>query len=262
MATCVAWGRFVIVVDDRGGNLGTEGARRRLNDLRDRGVDAELGRLEFGDYGFAGNGPDGDTVMVGVELKRTQDLLLSLRGKRLIGHQLPGMNGMYDFPWLLTEGIWREGSDGNFEHYQGTWTTASLGTRALKMRDVESWILSSITPFPKTKYWHTSTAKDTALFVTTLHRWWTEKEYDEHRSSQVIYLPAPERAMFTEPTGFVRMLVAGVEGLGWAKAHAIEHALGACPGKFTTLRGMSARDLQQIDGIGPVLAQRLISVLE
>jgi ERCC4-type nuclease len=249
----------MITVDNRGGSLGLEGARRRLNDLRSCGADAELGRLDFGDYGFAGNGPDGTTVMVGIELKRTQDLLLSLRGKRLVGHQLPGLNGMYDFPWLVTEGIWRSGADGAFEHYQGTWQGAAISGRPLSMSTLQAWVLSAITPYPKVKYWHTGRAAETAGFVSTLHRWWTEKTYEEHRTSQCVYLPPPQLAMMSEPSDFLKMLVAGIDGLGWAKGRSVEDAVA---GKFGRLRGMSVKELQKIEGVGAVLAARIQKVLE
>jgi ERCC4-type nuclease len=249
----------MITVDNRGGSLGLDGAKRRLNDLRSCGADAELGRLDFGDYGFAGNGPDGTTVMVGVELKRTQDLLLSLRGKRLVGHQLPGLNGMYDFPWLVTEGIWRSGAGGAFEHYQGTWQGATIGTRPLSMSTIQAWILSAITPYPKVKYWHTGRAAETAGFISTLHRWWTEKAYEDHRTSQCVYIPPPALAQMSEPSDFLRMLVAGVEGLGWTKGREIETAVG---GKFGRLRGMTAKELQTIEGVGPVLANRILETLQ
>jgi ERCC4-type nuclease len=248
----------MIVVDDRGGSLGIAGAQRRLNDLRGYGSEAELGRLDFGDYGFAGNGPDGSTVMVGVELKRTQDLLLSLRGKRLVGHQLPGLNGMYDFPWLLTEGIWRSGPDDNFEYYQGTWQTASLGNRPMKMSTLQAWVLSAITPYPKVKYWHTARAAETAGFVSTLHRWWNEKKWEEHSGNLAVYIPAPPLAMMSEPSTFCKMLVSGVEGLGWSKCRAVEEAVS---GKIGRLRGMSAKELQEIEGVGPTLAQRIQEAL-
>lgn len=248
----------LIVVDDRGGSLGIEGAKRRLNDLRGYGADAELGRLDFGDYGFAGNGPNGSTVMVGVELKRTQDLLLSLRGKRLVGHQLPGLNQMYDFPWLLTEGIWRSGPDEDFQYYQGTWQTATIGNRAMKMSTLQAWVLSAITPYPKVKYWHTARAAETAGFVSTLHRWWTEKTFEEHRASQAIYLAPPPLAQMSDPSNFLKMLVAGIEGLGWTKAREVETAVG---GKIGRLRGLSAKELQEIEGIGPTLAERIQEAL-
>jgi len=166
---------------------------------------------------------------------------------------------MYDFPWLVTEGIWRSGPDGVFEHYQGTWQQATLGSRPLSMSTIQAWVLSAITPYPKVKYWHTGRATETAGFVSTLHRWWTEKQYEEHRTSQCVYLPPPSLAMMSEPSDFLRMLVAGVEGLGWTKSRAIETATG---GKLGKLRSLTAKELQQIEGVGPVLAERIQKALE
>lgn len=247
----------MVIVDDRGGSLGLEGAKKRLNHLRSRGVDADLGRLDFGDYGIAGNGPDGSTVMVGVELKTTRDIINSLRSNRLMGHQVPGMVEMYGTRiWLLTEGIWREGQSGDFEAYLGSWQTFSAGSRHIQMQDIESWILSTITAGGMT-YWHCPLQTDTARFIRNLNHWWCDKTYAEHRSHEVIYRQPPDRAMFTTPSDFV-VMVSGIPKVGWTRALAIEKA---ADGDFDALMAWDAKALQQVEGVGKGIADVILRTL-
>ena len=252
----------MVTVDERGGSGGLEAAKRRLSALRSRGVDADLGHLDYGDYAFAGNGPDGTTVLIGIELKTTRDIINSLRSNRLMGHQVPGMvgadgnPGMYDRSWLLTEGIWREGRGGDFECYLGSWQTFSAGSRTMQMQDIESWILSTVTAGGMS-YWHCPLQTDTARFIRNLHRWWVEKTYEEHRAAQVIYRQPPDRALFTTPSDFV-VMIAAIPKVGWTRAQAIESAV---EGDFDTLMGMDAKTLCKIEGIGKVIAEGILRTL-
>lgn len=247
----------MVIVDRRGGSSGEEGAKKRLSALRNRGVDADLGTLEFGDYAIAGNGPGGSTVMVGVELKTTRDIINSLRSGRLHGHQVPGMIQMYEGrAWLVTEGIWREGRGGDFEVYLGSWQTFSAGSRTIQMKDIESWILSTVT-FGGLMYWHCPLQTDTARFVGRLDHLWCDKTYDQHKTYDVIYRKPPDRMSFTEPSDFVKM-VSVPEKVGWEKAHAIEKFFD---GDWDALQAATPKRLEEIPGIGKTLAQTIYKTL-
>lgn len=245
----------MVIVDRRGGSSGEEGAKNRLKALRLRGVDADLDFLEFGDYAIAGNGPNDTTVMVGVELKTTRDIINSLRSGRLKGHQVPGLVEMYEGrAWLATEGIWREGRGGDFEVYQGSWQTYSAGSRTIQMRDIETWILSTVT-FGGLMYWHSPLQSDTARFIADLDHLWCDKDYDHHRKSyNVIYSQPPDRVTFSEPSDFVKMITAPTNKIGWEKAHAIETHF---EGDWDRLHAATAKDLQTIPGIGKTLATNI-----
>jgi ERCC4-type nuclease len=247
----------VVIVDERGGSAGIEGAKRRLAALRNRGCDADLGHLDFGDYAIAGNGPDGETVMIGVELKTTKDILNSLRSNRLVGHQVPGMVQMYEGrAWLLTEGIWRESKCGDWEVYLGSWQTFSAGNRTIKMTDIESWILSTVT-FGGLMYWHAALPADTARFIRDLDHLWCDKQYDEHKTYDVVYRKPPDRVSFTEPSDFVKM-VSCIDKVGYEKARALEGHFG---GDFDALMSATAKDLQSVDGIGKTIAENVLRTL-
>lgn len=252
----------MVLVDERGGSAGIEGAKRRLSALRARGVEAELTHLDYGDYAFAGNGPNGSSPLIGIELKTTRDILNSLRSNRLIGHQVPGMvgadgkPGMYDRSWLVTEGIWREGANGAFEAYMGSWQTFSAGSKTLQMQDIESWILSTVQAGGMS-YWHAPLGADTARFIRNLHHWWCDKQYEEHRSHEVIYRPPPDRAMFSTPSAFV-VMVSAIPKVGWTRAKDIETAVD---GNFERLMALSVKELQSIKGVGKGIAEIIYSTL-
>lgn len=251
-------------LDDRVGSRDMQGALER------QGLDVVMTRLESCDIAFVGRGIDDEPITIGIELKRVKgsdgakaDLITSLRSGRLAGHQLGGMQA-FDRAWLITEGLWRGNDEGVLEIYErGGWEPVRSGKSTLLMRDVESQLLS-ITTRGGLHYWHCATSRDTVRFVTTLYRWWTSKSLDEHRSHQAIYLPPPDRALFIEPSAFVKMIYAGVPGLGYEKALAIEAFIGATledGEKWERLNAISEKALTAVDGIGKVIAGRIYHTL-
>jgi len=222
----------------------------------------DLTRLESCDAAFVGRGIADEPITVGIELKRVHgsnaaktDLLTSLRSGRLAGHQLGGMQA-YDRAWLITEGLWRANDEGVVEIYErGSWTPIKSGRSSLLMRDIEAQLLT-ITTRGGINYWHCPTPRDTVRFIATLYRWWTEKSLDEHRSHQAIYLPPPDRAVFIEPSPFLKM-VSCVPGVGYDKALAIEQHFGS----FSAFYTASPQDLCAVPGIGTTLADRIYHTL-
>ncbi len=235
----------MITVDER------IGSKDLLAPIRAHGVDAELGHLDFGDFAFVGRGLNDTDLLMGLELKETRDLVSSLQSSRFAGHQLCGLQKMYDRAWLVTEGIWREGNGGVLEVLTGSWRKLSNTGRFVMYRDIESWLLTQ-TIRGGLSHWHCNTRKDTVRFIVNLYRWWTLKAFSEHRSHQVIYQPPPDRAMLTEPTTFLRML-ACIDKVGYDKAIAISQIYGS----VGEIRDSSARELQLIPGIGPIVAANI-----
>jgi ERCC4-type nuclease len=245
----------VLLVDDRIGSKDLRGAFER------QGLSVDLQRLDACDFAFVGRGIDNEPITIGIELKRLRadddgrtDLLQSLRSGRLAGHQLGGMQE-YDRAWLVTEGIWRANDQGVAEIWnRGGWTALAPG---LLMGDIEAEILSVVT-CGGLSYWHCPRSADTVRFVTRLYRWWTDKALNEHRSHQKIYIPPPDRALFVEPSPVTVMLFAGVKGLGYGKAAAVDEHFG---GSFKRIVDASLPELRQVPGIGATLASRIHTVL-
>jgi hypothetical protein len=250
----------MLLVDDR------IGSNDLVTPLQRLGIPAELARLEFGDLAFMGVGRDDVDIQVGIELKETKDLISSMRSERFSGHQLPGLQRTYDRVWLIVEGIWRAGDEGVLEIMAGGWRPVSLGKNRVMASDVEQWLLTQII-CGGINFWHASTRRDTLRFVAGLYHWWTNG-IESHKSHQVIYQPPPDRVALVEPSNFVKGLTGLVDDLGWVRAHAIEGFLTDTFGPdvqgsrhIAVLSSISAKDLQQIDGIGKKLSERIVSAL-
>jgi ERCC4-type nuclease len=95
-----------ILVDYRKGGGKTDAPQIIVDHLAKLGVKAEKADLQFGDFAFEGNGPDG-TISIGVERKTLHDLLNCIDDARYAGHQRVGMKQMYTISYLLVEGHWR-----------------------------------------------------------------------------------------------------------------------------------------------------------
>lgn len=171
----------------------------------------------------------------------------------------------YDRAWLITEGLWRANDEGVLEVWErGGWTALRSGKSALRMSDIESELLTIITR-GGLHYWHCSTPRDTVRFIATLYHWWTAKSLGEHRSHEAIYVPPPDRAVFIEPSAFTKMIYAGVKGLGYDKALAVETYFGGADvadgTKFERLQTATQKELSSIAGIGTTLAERIYHTL-
>lgn len=226
------------------------------------GVPVDLTRLDSCDVAFVGRGIEDEPITIGIELKRLKttdgtraDLLSSLRTGRLAGHQLGGMQA-YDRAWLVTEGLWRGNDSGELEIFtHGQWAPVRSGKSHVMVSDVEQQLLSIIIR-GGLWYWHCPTQRDTVRFIASLYKWWTAKSLDEHRSHQAIYLPPPDRAVFIEPSTFLKM-ASCLPGIGYDKALAIEAQFGCFERLFTA----SIKELKQVDGIGTLLATRIYNTL-
>lgn len=239
----------MLIVDER------VGSKDLLIALQNLGVPAELGHLYSGDVSFIGRGINDAPVYIGLELKRTTDLIGSLRSRRFQGFQLERLVNTYDRAWLISEGMWREGDGGILEVYQAGWRPALAGPRGVMASDLESWILSQ-TIRGGLGYRHCSHRVDTIRFIGVLYHWWVDRALDEHRGHQAIYTPSPDQASFVAPS-LLRKIAAQLDGIGWEKSTAIET-------HFKTVVEMveaSESDWLEIPGIGKTLARRCVQSL-
>lgn len=133
---------------------------------------AEVVELEFADFAFDGRGPNGK-VRVGIERKQIQDLVDSIKTGRLWGHQIPGMINLYDFNYLVIEGVFKAQPDYIMVPIGRRWIRMAVGTKVLDpyLADVETLAGFMIR--------HTQGKKQTAQLVFHLYKWW-QKEFEEH----------------------------------------------------------------------------------
>lgn len=148
------------------------------------GVTPKKTKLEFGDFCFEGNGPEG-RVAIGVERKRIEDLIDSMTSKRLSGHQLRGISDLYDYGYLIVEGIYRPGPNGEILISNGgtQWTTRQTPYRA-----VDNY-LTTLELRAGMMVRRTGRPDETVFVVVDLYRYWNDKLWAEHKSHDEIYAP-------------------------------------------------------------------------
>jgi ERCC4-type nuclease len=229
----------MILVDNR------VGSKDLMVPLTRAGLPAHLSHLEYADVAFVGRGEGGKDVAVGIELKRFQDLISSLRTGRLQGHQLPGLRGAYDYIWLIVEGEWRQGKMGQLLHgrrkVHGQMTGGELEKQLLTLE-----MLGGV------HVRHVNHRRDTVRVIGSLYRWFTDRDLDAHRSHLVIYHATP-----LLPISQFRQTISTLPGVGIKTSLVIER-------KFITLKRAVNASLDEwcsIDGIGPKTALHIREVL-
>jgi ERCC4-type nuclease len=132
----------------------------------------EIVELEFADFAFTGNGPDGP-VRVGIERKQIQDLVDSIKTGRLWGHQIPGMIKLYDYSYLVVEGVFKPQPEYLMVPIGRRWIRLNMGTKVIDpyLADVETLAGFMVR--------QTLGKKQTAQLVLHLFKWWS-KEFSEH----------------------------------------------------------------------------------
>lgn len=209
-----------------------------------RTTPAELRSMEFADFAFIGNGPDGVPWQIGIERKTLTDLVNSMNSGRLAGHQVPGLLSTYNTVYLLVEGlsdydlskntIRCHRSRGNYADYSVVGILNFLNTMS---------VIQGI------HVWHSGSMAESSQWIKCTYRWWTGKEFDQHRS----HLQQHQSGVFNTKHSLLRCWAAELPGVGWKRSGVIEQHFPSAE----ALVGASINDLCEIDGIGKVLARKI-----
>jgi ERCC4-type nuclease len=241
----------VIFADPRVGSKQTEKRSHDLTGpLSDLGIDVELTPLDFGDFAFFGNGPEGP-LSVGIELKTVSDFINSMLSGRLAGHQIPGLVEKYQRVYLIIEGFYRaKRGSGLLEVPRGAgWAPLHCGPRPVFWADVERFITGLEEAGIRVR--RTRTSNETARVIAqVLYGFW-QKDYEEHRSFNVLYRPAPLALVReNEATRRVRQVAACLPGVGWKRSKAIAQRFRSIYGIVTA----PPEAWEHLDGIGKTIA--------
>lgn len=216
--------------------------------LSARRVPVELTTLQYGDCCFVGHAAQGD-VLIGIERKTIRDLIQSMTTGRLSGHQLPGLVEHFAYRWLLIEGRYRESPDGFVElPWKTGWEVVRLQYSAL-----ENYLLT-VQLRAGVSVQRTYDLRDSAHWLALLYRWFTAKEWQEHRAHLALQQVA-DPSMWLKPNLVHRMA---------AQLPGIDEKAKDIAGKFPTVADMVTADevtWRSIPGIGKVLAKRIWTAL-
>lgn len=222
-----------------------------------KGTPYELTLLDGGDVAFMGMGTGDTPVLIGVEVKKLDDVINCIHDGRFAGEQLPKLKP-YDYVWLVIQGDFRV-REGVMEVYRGgQWKLAGHTSKAVMFNAFDSWI-RTMEVCAGIRVSRTRDSVETAETVTNLYRWW-RKGLDNHRSHLAFYEPPPQEPIsltgFEKP-GIVRRVAKEFEGIGWERSKAVaEH--------FQTVYQMVTADekeWRQIYGIGKGIAQGVVAEL-
>jgi ERCC4-type nuclease len=234
--------------------------------FRPYGIPIEVRKLDFGDLAFEGNGPRG-RCMIAVERKTITELVQSIESRRLSGHQLPGMADAYDYCYLVIEGMWRPGTQGELivghgtlDHgrtFGGTWSPGygqGIGYRA-----VDNY-LATMELHAGVIFRRTLTPIETVAITVDLFHWWNDKPWEKHSAHLGVYAPA------VALTGRSRLNLVRreiplrekwamqIDGIDMVIA---ERAAARFESAWALAAGTAA-DWQEIRGIGRPTAQRIV----
>ena len=157
-----------------------------------RGEDGSLPHLEYADVEFTGRGVGGEQVLIGVEVKRLTELTGDF--DRLVGHQIPKMNPQYAHRYILIEGEWLQNKRGtlimrvgrmNFRPLHGQCDATQLRKKLLTLEMCAGVHLIKVNHWGRDGSWSVETVRE----LTTLYRWWTDDDFDQHKSHIVHYQP-------------------------------------------------------------------------
>ena len=191
------------------------GSKELLPLLRKTGVDAQETTLDAGDFAFAGNGPDGD-VQIGVERKTLPDLVTSLRDGRLPGLQLQKIRDTYDMAWLLVEGEIASDRMGRLYGRLGSRKRAALPGSLTEDSLIKSLLTLELQGGFRIA--RTRDMRQSAAWIASCARWWTDKEWDEHSTLSTPY----QRTMV--PVSLFCDRAMKLPGVGLAVAKSLEAA--------------------------------------
>lgn len=213
-----------------------------------------------------GIGEGGKRITVGIEHKKISDVLKCIVDGRFAGTQLRRMREEHDDIWLVIEGERKRGIEGELQIKTswGRWVNASVGSRRFSYRDLESWMITMTTknPEPYLKIKETNGRLETKEFIMSLHRWWAEKGWDNHKSNDVTDRShmgggGPVELIETKIQRMNREIAERLPGIGHDKAKRTVK-------KFKSLFEMATaeeREWKEIEGVGEKMAKRIVEAV-
>lgn len=154
--------------------------------LKSFGLPVCLAQLEYGDVAFEGRGPEERPVLVGIEVKKVDDVLTCIRDGRFAGHQLPGLQQSYEVYWLLVEGQVRAGQHGIEVRSQSRNVWREPQGRRMPYSAWAHW-LTTVELKGGCRVARTHDRAETVAWIASLYGWWTRKSWEQHESINAIH---------------------------------------------------------------------------
>lgn len=245
-----------VYLDDR---IGSKHLQKPLEKL---GCDVVVKRLPFADAMVLGEGERGRPVSVGIELKRTGDLLRCISDGRFAGGQLPGLLEHYEVNYLVVEGEWKRGHDGQLlTPTKGVYEPVNFGERLWMFDAVEHW-LQTMENVVGLHVRRTQDKAATAELVGSIASWW-DRPWDSHNAHLALdnsrRLPKRRRErMELRKPSTLRLVANVLPGVGWKRSKDVDAA-------FDNVQALANADVdawKKIPGIGKTTAARVVAAIK
>lgn len=213
----------------------------------------ELTRLEYGDVAFRGNGPEGEQLDIGYELKSIPDLVACIHDGRFAGHQLPGMQRMYDLSYLVVLDRIRSDRDGLLQYHMGhgKWRQPFGGQRyPLTLASIRKWLLT-VEVQGGVRVLFVDGLADAGHVILAHYKWW-RSSWNDHKSLKT-FDDSKTFSVFSEPST-LRKMAAQFKQIRWVRSRAVEK-------HFDSVRDMVLADeseWREIEGVGPKIARAVV----
>ncbi len=238
----------MIQISPRTGSYELRDLFKSFDVLTDTSVD-----IEFSDFCFYGNGPDG-LCRVGIERKRLSDALDSIRTKRLSGHQLGGLCKEFDFVFIVIEGQFKAGEHGELLELKWRdkklqWLPTSDGKQAVLYRAFQNYFTTSklkagtAAGNPVVIERTTEPFETVALVVSHWH-WFNDKVWEQHRSHEAVYNKEYQNNNH-KPRSFIRRQVSQCEQY-MAVAPGLDQAAKSVADRFGSMEGLMKATVEEI----------------
>lgn len=218
--------------------------------------DAHLVRQPYGDIAFLGEGPDGDLIPVGIEVKTVGDVLNCISDGRFAGHQLLGLRRHYSIIFLIAQGDFRADKWGVLcVPRKGGLKPVTKGGKSFMWRDFHSWLFT-MEMLGGVKVRLTRNERETGMLCLALYRWFTGKTWEEHHAHQAF--DKSHRHPLMGEFNLVTRMAKELDKVGWDRAQKV----GA---RFKTVKEMveaSEVDWESIEGIGKKIARMAVKDLK
>jgi ERCC4-type nuclease len=148
------------------------------------GLTVEKTTLEFADIMFEGRGVKGAPLLIGIEFKKLEEAVASIRSQRLQGFQMKGMRLDYAHSYLFIEGELLYDAEGMLLRRSGKRLKPMPGQMTISELLKRVYVLhlcGGLNP------WWTTTRKDTLQSIAALYHCWTDTDLDKHKSHLGIY---------------------------------------------------------------------------
>lgn len=178
--------------------------------------------LDSADVAFMGIGHEGCPTFIGIERKTLGDLFQCISDGRFAGGQLATLHQMYEWVYLVVEGVFRQNSEtGMVEVPKGkSWGMPPGGV--IRYSAVEHWLMTIQFKGGVTLA-RTSGKYATVNWISMLYSWWRSKKgWDGHRAHEAMNKSQASglRANLRKPTMCEKWAIE-LPGIGVEKARRV-----------------------------------------